>query len=108
MVADKADKLVSSNAFQSTTARGWGDRTTEGRNRADGRDSSRKRRLAFEALEAHDISFDISQSKSRNKKPLFKRFWTPEEVLLLHSGRTTKIASKKIWREELEENKWLF
>jgi hypothetical protein len=74
----------------------------------DGRESSRKRRLAFEAMEAHESHFEMSQSRSRNKKGVFKRFWTPEEVVQTQPGRATKIVSKEIWREELEENQRVF
>lgn len=105
---ERGDKLVGSTTFQSTTARGWNELTTEARNRLDGRDLSRKRRLAFEALEAQDNSLELSQVRARNKKGLFKRFWTDEEVDSVHSGRTTKIVGQEIWREELEENQRFF
>jgi hypothetical protein len=45
-----------------------------------------------------------SRPASRHGKGVFKRFWTPEEVVLAQPGRATKIVGEEIWREELEEN----
>lgn len=83
---DKLYHASTVNPFLSTAIRAWPETSCDAGPKNDFRESFRKVQHPSYSKEKRDPGFDLSFSRSKQKKGLQKRFWTVEEVVQTELG----------------------